>query len=161
MDDKTRFDQLEEIIVELLRKQDRTIEEVGRLREALAAQQLLLSRIQNDLNRVEVESATTRRLVTNALRLLNKGFDELATAQRRNERLLQETATILATNALFQAETRRALAASSVFQEETKQALAENKVFQEETKQALAENKVFQEETRTTLIKILDLLTKP
>ena len=49
MDDKTRFDQLEEIIVEMLHKQDRTIEELGYLREAVVTQQLTIARMQNDL----------------------------------------------------------------------------------------------------------------
>lgn len=168
MDDRTRFDQLEEIIVELLHKQDRTIEEVGRLREAVANQQLLLARIQNDLNRLEVESATTRRLVSDAVRILTKGFNELTAAQARNERLIQETASILAANALFQQETREALAVNALFQQETRKTLAVNALFQQETRETLAENRAFQQETRealsetrTTLTKILDLLTKP
>jgi hypothetical protein len=168
MDDKTRFDQLEEIIVEMLHKLDRTIEDVGRLREAVAAQQLLLVHLQNEISRTENEVAAVRRIATETARVLNKSVAELAIANQRNERLLQDTALILAENRLFQDETRRSfaeirheLAENKAFRQETKQALAENRTFQDETKQSLAENKAFQDETRTTLAKILDLLTKP
>ncbi|HET9506014.1 MAG TPA: hypothetical protein VFO93_20895 [Hymenobacter sp.] len=140
MDDKTRFDQLEKIIVELLHKQDRTIEEMGRLREAMATQQLILARLQNDLNRVESEVAAVRRLANETARILHKSVDELTIANQRNERLLQETAVILAENRLFQEETRQSFAG---------------------IRHELAENRTFQEETRTTLAKIIDLLTKP
>ncbi|RZK31634.1 MAG: hypothetical protein EOO57_16050 [Hymenobacter sp.] len=140
MDDKTRFDQLEEIIVEMLHKQDRTIEDVGRLREAVAAQQVTLVHMQNDINRIEADVAVVRRLATDTARVLNKSVAELTAANERNNQLLQDTAVILAENRLFQEETRQALA-------ENRQALAENR-------QALAD-------TRTTLDQIVALLTKP
>lgn len=133
MDDKTRFDQLEEIIVEMLHKQDRTIEDVGRLREAVAAQQVTLVHLQNDVSRIEAEVAVVRRLATDTARVLAKSVAELTAANERNNRLLQDTAVIL----------------------------AENRLFQEETRQTLVENKAFQQATQTTLAKILDLLTKP
>ena len=133
MDDKARFDQLEEIIVEMLHKQDRTIENIGRLREAVAAQQVTLVPLQNDVSRIEAEVAVVRRLATDTARVLAKSVAELTTANERNNRLLQDTAVNL----------------------------AENRLFREETRQTLAENKVFQQENQTTLAKILDLLTKP
>lgn len=110
MDDKTRFDQLEEIIVEMLHKQDRTIEEVGQLREAIVAQQLTIARMQNDINRLEAEVAALRRVANETVRILKKSVADLTTANQRNDRLLQETTVILAENRLFQEETRQALA---------------------------------------------------
>lgn len=140
MDDKTRFDQLEEIIVEMLHKQDRTIEDVGRLREAVAAQQVTLVHLQNDISRIEAEVAIVRRLTTDTARVLARSVAELTAANERNNRLLQDTAVILAENRLFQEETRKAL--------------AENRLFQEETRKALTENS-------SALTQILALLTKP
>ena len=159
MDDQTRFDQLEEVIVELLRKQDRTIEEVSRLREAVAAQHLLLSQMQSDLHRLEAESTATRRLANDTIHLLNRGFEEFATALARHERLLQETATILASHEIFQQETREALAENRIFQQETREALVENREFQSEMRDFKTEMKSFQQETQTALTKILELLT--
>ncbi|MGI4862917.1 MAG: hypothetical protein ACRYFZ_03285 [Janthinobacterium lividum] len=110
MDDKTRFDQLEEIIVEMLHKQDRTIEDVGQLREAVAAQQVTLVHMQNNINRIEADVVVVRRLATDTVRVLSKSVAELAAANERNNRLLQDTTVILAENRLFQDETRQALA---------------------------------------------------
>ncbi|RZK22194.1 MAG: hypothetical protein EOO56_09400 [Hymenobacter sp.] len=110
MDDKTRFDQLEEIIVEMLHKQDRTIEDVGQLREAVAAQQVTLVHMQNNINRIEADVVVVRRLATDTVRVLSKSAAELAAANERNNRLLQDTTVILTEDRLFQDETRQALA---------------------------------------------------
>ena len=106
MDDNTRFEQLEEIIVELLRKQDLTLDEVGHLREAVAAQQLLSAQIQSSIIRLESGAATTRRELAALTKVVNRGFQELTIAYERNDRLLQETAVILAKHELFHQEMR-------------------------------------------------------
>ena len=168
MDDKARFDQLEEIIVEMLRKQDRTIEDVGRLREAVAAQQVTLVHMQNDISRIEAEVAVVRRLATDTARVLNRSVAELTAANERNNQLLQDTAVILAENRLFQDETRKALLENRLFQDETRKALADSKSSQEgmqaaqEGMQAAQKGmQAAQEGMQVTLAKILDLLTKP
>ena len=147
MDDKLRFDQLEEIIAELLRKVDRNITDVGHLREAVAAQQLLLVQMQNDINRSDER-------LTKLTRVVNKGFQEFAIANERNERLLQETAVILAKHELFHQEMRD-------FRHDTRQELSDLHQDVNNLRQDVTELRQDVAGIRTTLDKLVTLLTKP
>lgn len=91
MDDETRLNQLEEIVVELLRKQDRTLEEIARLRQAQSEMNVLLVRIQNDVTRIDGESVTTRRVTNETVRVVHVLSESFAKAEARNEVFRQET----------------------------------------------------------------------
>ena len=96
MDDKARFDQLEEIIVELLRKQDRTMEALAFLREAVEELGAALARMHADLVRINSETAATRRLANETGRLLCKTEQELIKTVQRCDRMFAKTASVLA-----------------------------------------------------------------
>ena len=165
MDDKARFDQLEEIIVELLRKQDRTMEELAFLREAVSELSNTLVRMHNDLVRINSETATTRRLANDTVRLLHSLERDLTTATQRHDRLFDETAALLVEQHVEMKEFRQEFAE---FQTETRAIFAQNAEFQTETRASFAQNAEFQTETRaaqarteTTLDKILAMLANP
>ncbi len=155
MDDKARFDQLEEIIVELLRKQDRTMEELAFLREAVSELSNTLVRMHNDLVRINSETATTRRLTNETGRLLHSLQEEFAVAAQRHDRLFAETATLLAEQHIELKVFRQEFAD---FQTETRTSFAQNADFQTETRASFAQNAEFQARTEATLGKILAAL---
>ena len=79
-----RFKQLEDVMVEMLRKQDRTTEEVAGLREGLSELNTKAVRIENRLSRVEdkLEDNTRsvlelRRDVEKVQQEVNAGFTQI------------------------------------------------------------------------------------
>ena len=91
-----RFKQLEDVMVEMLRKQDRTVEELARMREGQSELNTKVVRVENHLDRVEnrlgqVENRLER--VEEKLEDTNRNVLEL---RRDTEKYQQETTAGLA-----------------------------------------------------------------
>lgn len=79
-----RFKQLEDVMVEMLRKQDRTVEELARLREGQSELNTKVVRLENRTERVESKvDENTRNLlilsrtVDNVQQEMNAGFTQI------------------------------------------------------------------------------------
>lgn len=79
-----RFKQLEDVMVEMLRKQDRTVEELARLREGQSELNTKVVRLENRTERVENKvDENTRNLLTlsrtvdNVQQEMNAGFTQI------------------------------------------------------------------------------------
>lgn len=81
-----RFKQLEDVMVEMLRKQDRTVEELARMREGQSELNTKVVRVENRLERVE----NRLERVEGKLEDVTRNVLEL---RRDTERYQQETAT--------------------------------------------------------------------